>query len=69
MILVLIFIIQNLNDASVHYLGLSFRLPVGLLILIGVVAGGVIVLLVSLARVTQLRVRARRSASSHHLSR
>lgn len=61
LVLVLVFIIQNLNDASVHYLGLHFRLPIGLFILIGAVAGGVIVLLVSLARVTQLRMRARRS--------
>ncbi len=66
LVLVLVFIIQNLNDASVHYLGLHFNLPVGLLILAGAVAGGVIVLLVSLARVTQLRVRARRSGHGHH---
>lgn len=61
LVLVLIFIIQNLNDASVHYLGLNFSLPVGILILIGVVAGGVIVALASLARVAQLRLRARRT--------
>ncbi len=66
LVLVLVFIIQNLNDASVHYLGLHFRLPIGLLILAGAVAGGVIVLLVSLARVTQLRVRARRSGHGRH---
>jgi len=66
LVLVLVFIIQNLNDASVHYLGLHFTLPLGLIILAGAVAGGVIVLLVSLARVTQLRVRARRSGHGRH---
>jgi uncharacterized integral membrane protein len=66
LILVLVFIIQNLNDASVHYLGLHFRLPIGLFILAAAVAGGVIVLLVSFARVTQLRVRARRSGHGRH---
>ncbi|MDQ6783201.1 MAG: LapA family protein [Actinomycetota bacterium] len=66
LILVLVFIIQNLNDAGVHYLGLSFRLPVGLLILIGAVAGGLIVMLVSLVRVIQLRVRARRAGPVRH---
>lgn len=66
LVLVLVFIIQNLNNASVHYLGLHFTLPLGLIILAGAVAGGAIVLLVSLARVAQLRVRARRSGHAHH---
>ncbi len=61
LVLILIFIIQNLDTASLHYLGLQFTLPIGLLMLIALVLGGLIVLFVSLARVTQLRLRARRS--------
>lgn len=60
LVLLLIFIIQNLSDASVHFLGLHARLPIGVLILIGVVAGGLIVLVASLVRLAQLRHRARR---------
>lgn len=63
LVLLLIFIIQNLSDASVHFLGLHARLPVGLLILIGVVAGGLIMLIASLARLAQLRHRARRQGA------
>lgn len=65
LVLILIFIIQNLDNASLHYLGLQFTLPIGLLMLIALVVGGLIVLFVSLARVTQLRIRARRSPQGH----
>lgn len=65
LILLIIFIVQNLEDANFHYLGAHFELPVGVLMLISGVAGGLIVLLVSLARVWQLRVRSRR-AQHHH---
>ena len=60
LLLVIIFIAQNLNDAKVHFLGLAFLLPLGLLILASAVAGGLIVLLVSAARLAQLRLMARR---------
>ena len=60
LVLVIIFIAQNLHDSRVHYLGLNFQLPIGLLILASAVAGGIIVLLVSAARVAQLRLMARR---------
>lgn len=69
LVLLIIFIVQNLEDASFHYLGAHFQLPVGLLMLISGVAGGLIVLLVSLARVFQLRRRARRARQEkleHH---
>lgn len=67
LILILIFVIQNLNDASVHFLTLHFQLPIGLIILAAAVAGGIIVLLVSLARVVQLRLvtRRQRQAAEH----
>jgi uncharacterized integral membrane protein len=61
LVFLLIFILQNLENATVHYLGARFSAPVGVLMLIAAVAGGIIVLAVSLARVLQLRVRARRA--------
>jgi len=60
LIVVLDFIIQNPHRASIHFFTLDFRLPIGVLVLIGVVGGGVIVLLVSLFRVLQLRRSNRR---------
>jgi uncharacterized integral membrane protein len=65
LILVIIFIAQNLNKASVHFIGFNFRLPLGLLVLAAAVAGGLIVLLISLARVFQLRLMARRHRRAH----
>ncbi|MHB1534443.1 MAG: LapA family protein [Acidimicrobiales bacterium] len=62
--LVVIFIAQNLHDASVHFIGFHFRFPVGLLVLGAAVAGGIVVLLVSAARVAQLRLVARRRRRS-----
>lgn len=60
LIVVLDFIIQNPHSATIHFFTLRFRLPIGVLMLIGVVGGGVIVLLVSLFRVLQLRRSNRR---------
>lgn len=60
LVLVLIFIIQNLHQTSVHFFTADFRLPTGIVILIAAVAGGLLVLLASGARVLQLRRMARR---------
>jgi len=65
LILVIIFIVQNLHDDSVHFITASFRLPMGVIILISAVAGALIVLFVSLARVAQLRLAARRHRRLH----
>ncbi len=65
LILVLIFVVQNLHEASVHFITLNFQLPQGVIVLASAVAGGIIVLLVSLARVVQLRRMARRHKHQH----
>jgi len=69
LVLVIIFIAQNLNDDRVQFFTAHFDLPEGLIVLASVVAGGLIVLLVSLARVVQLRVAARRHRSGHRNAR
>lgn len=68
LVLVIILIAQNLHDARVHFFTLDFQLPIGLLILAAAVAGGLIVLLVSAARLAQLRLMARRHQGGrpHH---
>jgi uncharacterized integral membrane protein len=65
LVLIIIFIAQNLSKASVHFLSFHFKLPQGLIVLAAAVAGGLIVLLVSLARVLQLRLMARRHRRAH----
>jgi uncharacterized integral membrane protein len=65
LVLVIIFVAQNERQASVHFLGFHFRLPLGLIILASVVAGGLVVLFISLARVLQLRLMARRHRKAH----
>lgn len=63
--LVIVFIVQNLHDAKVHFVTLTFSLPVGVIILGAAVAGALIVVLVSLARILQLRMAARRHRRAH----
>ncbi len=65
LVLIVIFIAQNEKQASVHFLTFHFRLALGLIILASTVAGGLVVLMVSLARVLQLRLMARRHRKAH----
>src|ERR1700736_3114055 len=58
LLLVVIFIAQNTSDAPLHFLWLHGRVPVGLAILLSFVLGGIVVLLVGVARLTQLRLMA-----------
>jgi uncharacterized integral membrane protein len=57
---VLVFILQNLEDASVHFLGASVRLPIGVALLFSALAGALAVLLLGISRIVQLRLLARR---------
>ena len=68
LVLVIIFIAQNLRNVSVHFLAFDFRFPLGLVILGAAVAGGLIVLMISLARLLQLRLMARRHRKAHDRS-
>lgn len=63
--LVITFILQNPHKVSITFLAFSFRLPVGVVILISALAGAVVVVLVSLARILQLRLAARRHRRAH----
>lgn len=54
-ILLLIFILQNLSSITVHYLGASGSLPIGVALLLSAVGGALLVALVGTARILQLR--------------
>lgn len=61
LVLLIVFILQNSTRVQVHYLGFSGSLSLGMALLIAAVAGGVVVAIAAVARVTQLRVNARRT--------
>jgi uncharacterized integral membrane protein len=68
LILLIVFILQNSTKVEVHFLGLSGSISLGMALLIAAVGGGVVVGIAGVARVTQLRMNARRtrhSTSSH----
>jgi uncharacterized integral membrane protein len=60
LLVVIIFIWQNTADAPLHFLWLHGRVPIGLAALLAFVLGGIVVLLIGAARLTQLRLMARR---------
>jgi uncharacterized integral membrane protein len=61
LVLVVVFVLQNLDRVSVHFLFLHFRLPLGVALLIGILIGAAVVLGVGLARIRELRHYLRRS--------
>ncbi|MFR9728418.1 lipopolysaccharide assembly LapA domain-containing protein [Saccharopolyspora sp. MS10] len=61
LIVLLVFILQNLQPTSVTFLGLRGDLPVGVALLLAAAIGGLLVALVGAARILQLRRTARRT--------
>lgn len=61
LIFLLIFILQNLETATVYFLGASGSLPLGVAMLFSAIAGGLLVALVGGARVLQLRKQAKKA--------
>jgi uncharacterized integral membrane protein len=61
LILLIVFVLQNSTKVEVHFLGLSGTIPLGMALLIAAVGGGVLVAIAGVARVTQLRMNARRT--------
>ena len=60
LVFLLIFIVQNLSPAQVHFLGADGTLPMGVAMLFAAVAGALLIALIGSARVLQLRRAARR---------
>lgn len=61
LVLMIIFMLQNSTRVTVHFLGLTGSLPLGMAMVIATVAGGVLVAIAGTARIAQLRANARRS--------
>ena len=61
LVMLIVFILQNTARVEVHYLGLAGSLPLGMALLIAAVGGGVVVAIAGIARITQLRMKARRT--------
>src|SRR5687768_841360 len=59
--LLIVFMLQNSTKVAVHFLGMSGTIPLGLALLIAAVGGGVLVAIAGVARLTQLRINARRT--------
>lgn len=62
LILLITFMLQNTTKVEVHFLGLSGTIPLGMALLIAAVGGGVVVAIAGVARITQLRLSARRTS-------
>lgn len=63
LLLLLIFILQNLQTVDVHFLGAAGRLPTGVALLFAAIAGVLLVAIPGSLRILQLRRAARRSRS------
>jgi uncharacterized integral membrane protein len=64
LIVVLIFVLQNLSPASTTFFSIKWTIPLGLDLLLAALLGGVIAFLLGAARMLQLRRVARRYAGS-----
>lgn len=68
-ILLLVFIVQNIESVDVQYFGWAFEVPLGVLVLLAAIAGALIMAMLAGYRILQLRMRAhkaRRLASRGH---
>jgi uncharacterized integral membrane protein len=61
LVLLIVFILQNSTKVEVQFLGMTGTIPLGMALLIAAVGGGVLVAIAGVARVTQLRLHARRT--------
>lgn len=61
LIVLLIFIAQNTDTGTFHFLGWNWTLPLGVALLLAAVGGGLLTVLVGAARIVQLRIAARKN--------
>jgi uncharacterized integral membrane protein len=61
LILLLVFIMQNTDSATVHFFGWDWNLPVGVALLLAAVCGGLLTVAAGSARIIQLRRAAKRN--------
>lgn len=61
LIVLLVFILQNTDSATIHFLGWEWNLPLGVAILLAAVCGGLLTVAAGTARIFQLRRAAKRN--------
>jgi uncharacterized integral membrane protein len=61
LIVLLVFIMQNMDYTTVHLFAWSWQAPVGVALLLGAIAGGLLTFLVGTARILQLRRAAKKN--------
>jgi uncharacterized integral membrane protein len=61
LILLLVFIMQNTDSATVHFFGWQWNLPIGVGVLLAAVGGGLVTVLAGTARIVQLRRAAKKN--------
>ncbi len=65
LILLLIFILQNSDDVTVHYLGLHGQASLAVALLLSAVAGVLLIAIPGTLRIMQLRRALRRAVGDH----
>jgi len=60
LVFLLVFILTNGNNVNITFFGLQARLPLGVALVLSAVCGALLVLLAGIARIMQLRSRARK---------
>ncbi len=61
LIVLLIFIAQNTDSGTFHFLGWSWSLPLGVALLAAAVLGGLVITLAGIVRIVQLRRAAKKN--------
>ncbi|OLT43221.1 hypothetical protein BJF85_03125 [Saccharomonospora sp. CUA-673] len=65
LVLLLVFILQNLQSVQLNLLGFDGHMPLAVAILLGVAAGAVLIAVPGSVRIMQLRRNVRRSGPPH----
>ncbi|SDP96222.1 lipopolysaccharide assembly protein LapA domain-containing protein [Lentzea jiangxiensis] len=63
LVFLLVFILQNGENTTIHFLWGQFSLPLGVAMLFGAIGGAVLVAVVGAARILQLRRQAKRATT------
>jgi uncharacterized integral membrane protein len=66
LIVLLIFITQNLDETTIHFLAWQWNTPVGVAFLVAAISGSLITVLTGTARMMQLRRAAKKHMRTHH---
>lgn len=66
-VLLLIFILQNTTDVTIHFFGITGQLPIAVALLLAAICGMLLVAIPGAVRITQLRQSVKRSGQAPHV--